>query len=192
MSYNIPLKPEIKTCIEELSQNCYIGLKLDVAKLLDKLISEGLLTECLSVKFTEKDTLSGAIELKNNKFTIYVNKEHHINRQRFTICHEIGHLVSYQNNSFSKKLIDNKGGLLRDLTEPGSLSFEEEQAELEADKIAATLLMPQSHIKQLLQRKYNPLDIARELGVSSLAVSIRLRRLGLRTCLEEDKEVIPK
>jgi Zn-dependent peptidase ImmA (M78 family) len=48
----------------------------------------------LGIKVIEQDLedqVSGVLVIKGNSATIGVNKNHHINRQRFTIAHECGH-----------------------------------------------------------------------------------------------------
>jgi len=68
---------------------------------------------------------------------IFVNKFHHVNKKRFGICHEFGHL-----------LLDHKHGNLY----PGSNEPDEEKDE--ANNFAAALLMP-SNLVYSLARRYS-------------------------------------
>lgn len=43
-------------------------------------------------EFTDS-SVSGVLRIEDGKSTIIVNKDHHYNRKRFTVAHEIGHVV---------------------------------------------------------------------------------------------------
>lgn len=47
------------------------------------------------VRQSSDDDLSGMIYLNSTGIVIGVNESHHENRQRFTIAHELGHLVMH-------------------------------------------------------------------------------------------------
>lgn len=95
---------------------------------------------------------------------IYVNSEQHINRQRFTIAHELGHLL----NPRHPKETQYRG---RHVGRPAL-------HEREADAFAAALLMP-----KVLVRAYTLIgvsqvdDLAKRFMVSPLAMAIRMREL---------------
>ncbi|MEQ8446939.1 MAG: ImmA/IrrE family metallo-endopeptidase [Pelagibacterium sp.] len=97
-------------------------------------------------------------------YAIFVNQDHHENRRRFTIAHEIAHYVLHE-----RKIGD---GVFDDALYRSGLS---DRAEVEANKLAADILMPRR-----LLRKYQLLFdddaevLAREFKVSEQAMKIRL------------------
>lgn len=136
----------------------------------------------LNVKYEMmNDEQSGYIE--DNE--IHVNSNHHINRQRFTIAHEIAHY-----------LLDHKGVNKR--TSDSSLyTFQQMGFERAANDLAANLLMPESQVEALYKKflEVNELDtednltpdqtynlveyMSDKLCVSNSAMNYRLLNLGI-------------
>ena len=58
-------------------------------KIINKIDDIELISESMS------DNMSGKInyDFNKNKYIISVNKDHHPNRQRFTVAHELGHYM---------------------------------------------------------------------------------------------------
>lgn len=95
-------------------------------------------------------------------FVILV-QEHPVNRQRFTIAHEIGHFVLHRQSAESGIQDDEFYRAL-----PGPL-------EREANQFAAELLMPWPLIKSLQDKGVTGLsELAQALQVSKQALAIRL------------------
>ncbi len=111
---------------------------------------------------------------------IGVNSLHTTNRQRFTIAHEIGHLVLHQHDDFH---IDERFPIgLRN--EVSGLAIDPK--EIEANQFAAELLMPLEWlVKDIQQRKldFESEDALEELAlryaVSVQAMTVRLSGLGV-------------
>jgi Zn-dependent peptidase ImmA (M78 family) len=124
------------------------------------------------------DELSGMALIEEGKKYAVINSRHHINRQRFTIAHEVAHLTLHEAYLQSNVHVD-KSVLRRD-----ALSAEGvEVKEVEANAFAAELLMPRK-----LMVYFANLDLsddrairaaAREFGVSQAAFTYRLMNLGL-------------
>jgi len=121
-----------------------------------------------------EDALSGALIRNSQEVVIGVNSEHHPNRQRFTIAHEIGHFVLHRG---IKLHVDEDFRVnLRD----GSTNADE----IEANAFAAELLMPTAFMEREAQ-KIGQIDeaakkrMARRFQVSVMAMEIRLANLGL-------------
>ena len=94
---------------------------------------------------------------EGEKATIGYNKAQHPHRQRFTVAHEIGHLLlGHTGKNFILDLNSKK------------------PEEIEANQFAAELLMPLEMLKKDLQSKKNAKDIAKEYNVSEEAVWWRL------------------
>ena len=126
-----------------------------------------------------EDDLSGVlVRGEGNAAIIGVNLQHHPNRRRFTIAHELGHFVMHGGTYVDKGTAVKFRGPRR-----GSGSQREER---EANRFAAALLMPKDWIKAaVLETSLDPATdsglqgLADDFGVSSLAMSYRLSNLGL-------------
>lgn len=128
--------------------------------------------------------LSGVLIRNEDKkeYIIGVNETHPLNRQRFTIAHEIGHFLLHEGNeTFIDKSIKTN---LRN--ETSSMGYDAE--EVEANAFAAALLMPEDFIYDYLDNLGGCLDynddeeikeMARLFQVSPQALMIRLGKLGV-------------
>ena len=86
------------------------------------------------------DDLAGKIEVDpEGGYTIHVNERHHRHRQRFTIAHEIAHIVLHQ------RLLGD--GITTDGLYRSGLSNTVERT---ANRTAGNILMPRSKIRKLL------------------------------------------
>jgi Zn-dependent peptidase ImmA (M78 family) len=138
---------------------------------------------------TLEDKVSGVLIVKGPDRNVLINASHHPNRQRFTLAHELGHLVLHDADG-DRLFIDTnlrvyqRAGVSTDQTynQPGSTTrpFEER----EANQFASALLMPSEFVK----REAQSLDLSDEndvaylaklFGVSDQAMAIRLQQLGL-------------
>ncbi len=111
--------------------------------------------------------ISGAYDRTNR--TIYVASDESLNRQAFSVAHELGHYFLHE-----KKKTD-----LFYRSQILNLSGEQPREEKEANIFAASLLMPEYWVKHYyaLTKDLNKLAII--FGVSITAVDYRLRDLGL-------------
>ena len=101
--------------------------------------------------------IDGIQVTEGEKATIGYNNSQHPHRQRFTVAHEIGHLLlGHTGKNFVLELNSKK------------------PEEVEANQFAAELLMPLEMIKNDLQNKRSAKDIARLYNVSEEAVWWRL------------------
>lgn len=126
-------------------------------------------------------TLSGMLHKSDkNRAVIGVNSLHAKTRKRFTVAHEIGHLVLHKEASFH---IDHKFPIaLR--SEASSLAVDEK--EIEANQFAAELLMPRFLLMKDIDSLPSEIEVeeaidklARQYQVSSQAMTIRLSSLGV-------------
>ncbi len=140
---------------------------VDVVRLAQKLGAE--------VKLSPFDgELAGMLIRGNGKKIIGVNSLHHMNRQRFTIAHEIGHLLMHQGDvhidkSFS---VHKRDGVSSRAVDPD---------EIEANRFAAELLMPYGLISADLvtriidiENAEELMDLAKKYQVSLQAVTLRV------------------
>lgn len=127
--------------------------------------------------------LSGMIFIKDGTPIIGVNSLHHPNRQRFTIAHEVGHLVLHRDMITAEVHVDKDFSIgFPMLQRDNQSALGTENVEIEANQFAAELLMPTLILKNLLQDKRFDIDddrpleqIARKLKVSKQALEFRIR-----------------
>ena len=136
----------------------------------------------LGIKIEETDLgedCSGVLVRNGDRAVIGVNKEHHPNRQRFSIAHEIGHFMLHEGDTYIDKGYRVQ---FRDL-ESGSGTKGEE---MDANAFAAALLMPAEWVKEAFYQQPFELTeddvlqmLAQKFQVSTQAMSYRLMRLRL-------------
>jgi Zn-dependent peptidase ImmA (M78 family) len=128
-----------------------------------------------------KEDLSGVLVKDKDRVVIGVNSEHPYSRQRFTIAHEIGHLVlKHQGELFIDHVV-----MRRDSRSAQAI----DRQEIEANQFAAELLMPEDLVLQSAKKCYDQSgslpqrqlieQLAREFKVSPQAMEYRLTNLGI-------------
>lgn len=123
-----------------------------------------------------KDSQSGLINKENGEYIVYVNSAHSAVRKRFTIAHEVAHFVlKYFERLGDDHYIDNKQPLFReDKVEDSSVK---RKMEIEANEMAAELLMPEKEFKEVWEKANTPEEVAKKFNVSVSAVVVRANRL---------------
>ncbi len=113
--------------------------------------------------------ISGEIKkMSDNEYIIRINRHEAIERQRFTLAHEIGHYILHRH------LIGD--GVVDDALYRSKLSS---VVEHEANRFAADLLMPRNEVEDILKQSWIDNDAmirhaADKFGVSLQAAQIRL------------------
>jgi hypothetical protein len=119
-----------------------------------------------------KPNVSGLIEPSESApsgFRIRINRHELAERQRFTLAHEIGHYILHRDKI--------GGGIIDNIMYRSNLSS---RYEVEANKFAADLIMPMSHINQKLNEfggvvsEETIVALANYFRVSQAAMRIRL------------------
>lgn len=115
-----------------------------------------------------KDNSDGNIDGRYDadKNVIYLNTNQSLLRRRFTVCHELGHALLGHGSSPR----DNSKTYTRSDYDP---------KEVEANTFAATLLMPPQAVQACVSGGYSIDRMCNYFGVSSVAMAIRLKQLGL-------------
>ena len=118
--------------------------------------------------------VSGMLVVKAGKPVIFVNANDADVRQRFTISHELGHLLMHVEPETETLFRDERSSQGRS------------RPEIQANSFAASLLMPEEEIRRLTEgKRIGPLDteaihdLAVTFGVSAEAMGIRLQDLGI-------------
>jgi Zn-dependent peptidase ImmA (M78 family) len=123
--------------------------------------------------------ISGMVYRDEDRVIIGVNSLHHTNRQRFTIAHEIGHMLLHKGIEVH---VDRayRVNLRNDIS-----SSAVDREEIEANRFAAKLLMPEHML--IADLKGQEIDfederklekLARRYSVSIQALTFRLTNLG--------------
>lgn len=117
--------------------------------------------------------------LNDDSYEIIVNSSNSMNRQRFTAAHELGHFVLHR-HLLGNGVSDNTA--YRSVA--GSDCYNSNitsRHETEANMFAASVLMPTPVVKQLWESGVTGIsELASRFEVSTAAMEIRLRSLGLR------------
>lgn len=160
---------------------------LKAHNLLKQAVDLDALAEALdiSVKYQSlQDGFSAFLLIKDGKPTAFVNSDHHPNRRRFSLAHEIGHFVLHHRQAKQDHLFLDKSLTL--YTRKDHHTSENYKMEREANEFAASLLMPQELIEKYVAKhelniedEFDVSRLALAFGVSEQALQIRLSHLGL-------------
>jgi len=136
---------------------------LNVAAVAEKL---GIRIEYVSLE----NDLSGILykDEKDDSWVMQVNEDHHPNRQRYTIAHELGHFCLHRHlrRRFEDKIFF-RGG-------------EANKPEWQANDFASAILMPEQKFREKVRSGMTTVDkLAKEFQVSTLALRIRAKTLGM-------------
>lgn len=136
---------------------------------LDKIVKKYAVLIYKAIPIDGVDGVSLNIKTPGKTPTVIVNTNFPLTRQRFTLAHELGHLI----------IPWHLGTIVDDIYSESYKSFAYQDIEQEANRFAAEILMPQQWVKDLIQNNTNTLAqlhkyIARQAGVSEHAAVIRL------------------
>lgn len=123
-----------------------------------------------------RQDISGALVKKLGEDpTILLNANDHVNRQRFTCAHELGHFVTRESDPDVYEYVD-----LRDTMYSSSGRDPEE---VFANRFAAHLLMPEAEVRRLAEQGLSATLMARHFKVSQDAMANQLKNLGVSDSL---------
>ncbi len=121
----------------------------------------------------EGDDQSGSIVARDvNDFEIFVSRHTSLKRDRFTIAHELGHLLLH----FGAIKAD--GAIMRATRNVDPNDREQQRAEWEANWFAAAFLMPSEKFIAAV-RDGGVSSAAAQCGVSHVAAKIRAKNLNI-------------
>lgn len=178
------MKTRKKRKIQRIVTNLLRQAEIDCPPVNVKKIAQLLEAEVYPKEFEDKDAISGVLARDDQHTIIVVNQTHSDVRQRFTIAHEIGHLMlhNYQDPYIDRTL----PSMIRLRDDRSSLG--EDSEEIEANAFASELLMPAFMIEESLGKidfskiyDYEDLitKLAKEYEVSTQAMTFRLINLGV-------------
>ena len=133
-------------------------------------VSVTLLTANEMEELTESPGASGATDIrKDGSYRIYINESNSPTHCRFTLCHELYHVIT---GPFDSEIFSDFGH--------GDQELHDRRVEHVADHFAANLLMPKSLVKHAWGLPIQDRDkLAAYFGVSEDAMRIRLVTVGL-------------
>lgn len=111
--------------------------------------------------------VSGLAQWSNGRWLIAINGQESAERQRFSLAHELFHIINHTTGMWLHPDRPHLGGA--------------EAGEHLADYFAACLLMPKRHVKRLFYEGGSRDQLAAVFEVSPLAMQVRLSQLGLVT-----------
>ena len=152
--------PDLEKIAEIVIKEFGCGDDVDVIQLANQLGFEVYQTDFA-------DNIAGKVERNSTNSRIFVNRSDIPARKRFTVAHEIGHIILHNDISKDIDFVDYRNNGKYD------------QREFEADNFAAALLMPREKSKKVWNEYHDIDDFAVVMGVSKRAAAIRLTNLGL-------------
>lgn len=170
----IPFKPrkEIEATAEKLlKEHGLTNAPIDPVKLANVL---GV--KVFNAKFSD-DSISGLLARRGPTVTMLINASDSASRKRFTIAHEIGHKVLGHFSGDSEHA-DRVSDLFR-FGPSGEASNDVQNAEVQANIFAASLLMPAFLIQEAWRSCKDTETLADQFMVSPEAMGYRLSTLGL-------------
>ena len=117
---------------------------------------------------------SGLIKKEGENFVIYVNSHHSSVRKRFTIAHEIAHFLKHLSEIGNEYVTTNKQPIPR---EENKSVGKRREMEIEANKFAANLLMPEKSFGEVWEKSDTIEEVADKFEVSISAATIRANSL---------------
>lgn len=165
-----PVKLNVDSMLQlAQNQNLFNNYKLDIIALIK--------TQNIALVYAENmlPDVSGALRIENGVWTIYVNKKHSQNRQRYTIAHEFGHYCLHKDfmNEFEDTTFFRRES---DWT----------SREYDANQFAADLLMPKENLEKALDNNIITIkELSEAFGVSMIAMKNRLLSLNYKLVGDE-------
>jgi Zn-dependent peptidase ImmA (M78 family) len=164
--------------IEKLANEVLAKTKSRPPKVDPVAVAKALGAEVVPVR--DNSNSSGMVAREGARIIIGVNTTHPENRQRFTVAHELGHMLLHADQPL---LVDNDGLSLIGYRRDG----EKNDREREANVFAAALLMPKAWVDEAVAGEEIAVDddgrvtkLAERFGVSQQAMMYRLMNLGYR------------
>lgn len=130
----------------------------------------GIAVYLTDFKPEDGENIAGSVVIHNGTPEIYVAKSHPHVRKRFTVAHEVAHIMLGH-------LTDKDGELIED--EVRLRSAARDQKERDANAYAADLLMPYAMMRDAVASGIRDIDrLASLFGVSTQAMRIRINNIA--------------
>lgn len=153
-----------------VEKNLYNGDVLDIEQLIEEISHEAPVDAQISIeKIPMENYLSGSLSYENGRWIMKVNSKQHINRQRFTLAHELAHYILHKDkNTEFKDSTFFRGNNMDSL-------------EYMANDYASALLMPDDKVIGYINDGVRKLDdLASKFEVSVAAMKYKVEKLGYK------------
>lgn len=145
-----------------------------------KLIARSYKVKVLEQDFPKNLSISAILVKEGDKKAIAVNKAHLDTRQRFSVAHELAHLIFHADDSYLTVEKGIEKQLFFRSDDPS------DRTEREANQIAAQILMPDHWINKDFKKLHTKIDdddivsrLAKKYNVSKSAMMFKLMNLRL-------------
>lgn len=115
------------------------------------------------------DNIDAIFLNKDDRIYAAVNAKHHIHRQRFSLAHELGHILLRHNLMYYESLVSLDNPPTEKLHTPTESSFE-----VEANAFAGELLVPLDMLKMEFKKTKDLQEISRIFVVSKEVIGIAI------------------
>lgn len=122
---------------------------------------------------------SGWIERNDDRYRVVVNQSEPEPRRRFTAAHELAHYLLHRDLMDDGTRMNRHTDRLCDDAVDDGVSLFDDHHEVQANRLAAQIVMPTLLVRERFGEGLSPAQLAREFRVSKAAMEIRLRTLGL-------------
>lgn len=129
---------------------------------------------------SHEPSISGYIERMEPGWRIAVNRYENPGRQRFTMAHELAHLL-FHRDLVNRKVSEDTGSKFSEAIKLFRDKENYKHEEMEANTFAAELLMPSNEFRSLWSSHNTVRLIAEHFNVSLYAAEYRAKKLGLPT-----------
>lgn len=147
----------------------YHGDALEVEQLIREISNQSPNSPILIQKEPMDNYLSGSLSYKDGTWIMTVNSKQHVNRQRFTLAHELGHYILHKekNTEFQDSTFFRSNNM--------------DSLEYMANDFAAALLMPDDKVVEFIKLGNRNLgELASKFGVSVAAMKYKVEKLGYK------------
>lgn len=135
----------------------------------------------LGIEYVEQPILSGEsgwIERDGDKYRVVVNSNEGEQRRRFTAAHELAHYLMHRDLLAKGRLNRHTDRLFGNGAEHNREQPFSKKHEVQANKLAAQLVMPAGKIRQMIEDGASIDQLVQTFGVSKAAMKVRLDSLG--------------
>jgi Zn-dependent peptidase ImmA (M78 family) len=137
----------------------------------------------LGISYREAPISSGEsawIERNGDKFSVLVNSADSEVRRRFSAAHELGHYLLHRDlMNDGARMNRHTDRLYGDGADDSSCVLFKPRHEVQANRIAAQIIMPAELVRRKHAERPGLAEMARAFKVSKAAMEIRLKTLGL-------------
>lgn len=139
--------------------------------------------DALGIDYSERPIHSGEsawIERRGDRFSVVVNSAEGTARQRFSAAHELAHYLLHRDlMHIDGDRMNRHTDRLYGVPENNPASPFTREHEIQANRLAAQILMPAPLVRQKFYECHDAGQLASDFRVSKAAMEIRLKTLGL-------------